>query len=167
MNHTFAALAFGLAAFTIGGCQNEPRTATEHEAAPVSDTGIEGLTVAKAHLMMPAVAGNPAGLFFDVSYSGTDELTLESADIAQSQATTIHDVVEKDGMTQMVALGPLLIKAGDAVSFAPGGKHVMAMKLDEAVAPGSKVDVTLTFAGGKTAKFTADVMPAGETKMEH
>ena len=167
MNRTFAALAFGLAAFTISGCQNEPHAATEHEAAPVSETGIDGLTVAKAQLMMPAVVGNPAGLFFDLSYSGADELTLESADIAQSQGTMIHDVVEKDGMTQMVPLGPLSIKAGDAVSFAPGGKHIMAMKLDEAVAPGGKVDVTLTFAGGKTAKFTADVMPAGAMKMEH
>jgi hypothetical protein len=167
MNRPFAALALGLSALAISGCEKSHEATSEHSAAPAVETGIEGLAVSKTHLVMPAVAGNPAGLFFELSYSGKDELSLESADVAQSQGTMIHDVVDKDGMKQMVPLGPLSIKAGDTVSFAPGGKHIMAMKLDDSVAPGGKVDVTLTFAGGKTAKFTADVMPAGEMKMEH
>lgn len=171
MKTVFPALALGMSALAVAGCEKAPEKPMEqpmeHDAAPAVETGIEGLTVSKAHLMMPTVTGNPAGVFFDLAYGGTEDLTLESADIAQSKGTMIHDVVEKDGMKQMVPLGPLTIKGGENVSFAPGGKHIMAMKLDEAVAPGSKVDVKLTFAGGKTASFTADVMPAGEMKMEH
>lgn len=171
MKTVFPALALGVTALALAGCekaQEKPvEQPMEHEAAPAAETGVDGLTVSKAHLMMPTVTGNPAGVFFDLSYTGTEDLTLESAEVSQSKGTMIHDVVEKDGMKQMVPLGPLTLKGGESVSFAPGGKHIMAMKLDEAVAPGGKVDVKLTFAGGKVASFTADVMPAGEMKMEH
>ncbi|WP_435417596.1 copper chaperone PCu(A)C [Parerythrobacter aurantius] len=161
------ALAMGLASLSIAGCNQPSHEPEQQEAAKPAETGIEGLFVAKAHLTMPTVAGNPAGLFFDLSYEGASELVLESAAVAQSESAMVHDVVEKNGMTQMVPLEKLTIKAGDQVSFAPGGKHVMTMKLDETVAPGGKVDVTLAFTGGKIAKFTADVLPAGEMKMEH
>ena len=167
MNRTLAALAMGLSTLAIGGCNQSSHAPEEHEAAKPAETGIEGLSVARAHLTMPTVAGNPAGLFFDLSYTGADQLVLESAEVAQSESAMLHDVVEKGGMTQMVPLEELTIKAGEQVSFAPGGKHVMAMKLDEAVAPGDKVDVTLAFVGGRSARFTADVVPAGEMKMEH
>lgn len=163
MNRNFAALALGLTALSLTACEKAP----DEKVATVAETEVGGLVVTGPHLVMPAVAGNPAGVFFKLSYSGADELVLESAAIAQSQGAMIHDVVEKDGMKQMVPLEGFSIKTGDDVAFAPGGKHVMAMKLDEAVAPGGKVDVTLTFAGGKTATFTADVMPAGEMTMEH
>lgn len=163
MNRTLAALALGLSALALTGCGNAPDT----KVATVAETGVDGLTVIGPRLVLPAVAGNPAGVFFKLSYSGTGELVLEEAAVAQSQGAMIHDVVDKDGMKQMVPLGQLTIKAGDAVTFAPGGRHVMAMQLDEAVAPGGKVDVTLTFTGGKTARFAADVIPAGEMQMEH
>lgn len=163
MNRTFAALALGLTALSLTGCDKVP----DEKAATVAETGVDGLTVIGPHLVMPAVAGNPAGVFFKLSYSGADELVLESADVAQSEGAMVHDVVEQDGMKQMVPLEGFSIRTGDEVSFAPGGKHVMAMQLDQAVAPGSKVDVTLTFAGGRTARFTADVMPVGEAQMEH
>jgi periplasmic copper chaperone A len=171
MMRAFAALALGLTSFALTGCEKPAYKTAEGAASPAvaaaAGTGIDGLSVSDAHLAMPAVSGNPAGLFFELSYSGQGGLALESAAIAQAKTTMMHDVAVRDGMTQMVPLGSLTIEAGDTVAFAPGGKHIMAMQLDDAVAPGGKVDVTLTFAGGKTAKFKADVLTAGEMKMEH
>ena len=163
MNRTIAALALGFSIVALTACEKAP----DPKVATVTETQIDGLTVIGPQLVMPAVAGNPAGVFFKLAYSGKDDLVLESAAVAQSQSAMIHDVVEKDGMKQMVPLDGFAIRTGDEVSFAPGGKHVMAMELDDAVAPGGTVDVTLAFAGGKTATFTADVMSAGEMTMEH
>ena len=167
MKRVIPAVVFCLAPLAIAGCGHEPTTEVLSETVSTVDIGIEGLSVSNARLVLPAVPGNPAGVFFDLSYTGADEISLETASVERASGAMIHDVVERDGMTQMVSLGSLALKSGDTVEFAPGGKHVMAMQLDGAVAAGDTIEIALGFAGGLTARFPATVEPAGGAAMEH
>lgn len=167
MKRIITAVVFCFAPLVMAGCAQEPSAEAVAETASAIDTGIEGLSVGNARLVLPAVPGNPAGVFFDLSYTGAHEIALETASVERASGAMIHDVVERDGMTQMVPLGALALKSGDTVEFAPGGKHVMAMQLDRAVAAGDTVEVSLGFAGGRTARFSATVEPAGGAAMEH
>lgn len=168
MKHLVSAFFGSLAALALSAC-GEPASedGAEHAASPAAETGVAGLSVSNARLALPAVPGNPAGVFFDLSYTGSDELKLETATVERAGSTMMHDIVEQAGVTRMVPLGSLIIAAGDKVDFAPGGKHVMAMQLDDAVVAGDKVGVTLGFAGGATTRFAAVVVPAGDGGMGH
>ena len=58
-------------------------------------------------------------------------------------------------MSRMAMAGPVTVPPGGAVTFAPGGYHLMCMEPSAEIKPGSTASVTLTFANGSsvTAPF--------------
>jgi copper(I)-binding protein len=52
------------------------------------------------------------------------------------------------------------VAPGSMVSFAPGGYHLMCMDSKPMLKPGSKVPVTLQFAGGASLTAQFDVRTA-------
>ena len=58
----------------------------------------------------------------------------------------------------------LMVPKGETVKLEPGGTHVMAMDLADTVAAGSKAEVTVTFVGGATTTFPAEVRAAGDER---
>jgi copper(I)-binding protein len=56
------------------------------------------------------------------------------------------------------------VPARGELAFAPGGFHVMAMELDDALAKGGATDVTLRFDDGETAVFPAEILAAGDAR---
>ncbi len=67
-------------------------------------------------------------------------------------------------MTMDEALPTNFEAKGDTVKFAPGGKHVMAMELDDTLAAGETTEVTLTFLGGDKLTFPATILAAGDAR---
>jgi len=61
-------------------------------------------------------------------------------------------------------LDALLAGGGKTAKFEPGGNHVMAMGLDEALKAGDTTEVTLTFVGGDKVSFPATVLAAGDAR---
>ena len=167
MNRNLSAIFLSAAAVCLAACQAQDEHGDAHSTAAPMETGIAGLTAENARVVLPAVPGNPAGVFFDLRYTGPDELTLRTVEIERAGSAMMHDVVEQDGMTRMAPLGPVAIAKGAEVSFAPGAKHVMAMGLDASVEPGQNLVVKLGFGDGTSAQFPARVEAAGEAGMEH
>ena len=147
----WSAAALALVALAPGACSEAPDPA---EAGPAA---AEGITVANARLMLPAVAGNPGAVYFDVSNSGTENRVIRAVTIEGAGSAEIHT---KD--MQMVL--QTAVPAGGTTQFAPGDKHIMAMDLTDGVAAGSQAEVTLTFVGGSEVKFPADVRAAGDER---
>ncbi|MDC0886888.1 copper chaperone PCu(A)C [Altererythrobacter sp.] len=158
MKQAIAAVAMVLGSVALASCGDTAETSVEAEAA------IPGLSVDNARMVLAPVAGNPAAIYFDLTYTGDKALALRRADVAQAESAMMHEFGEYDFKVQMMEMLPLVINSGDTVTFEPGSRHVMAMGVADTVKVGDMVDVTLTVAGGKEFSFQAEVRAAGEDR---
>ena len=159
MKRVVCAFALVLSTLSLAAC--EQSASDEPETAPAQK---DTITVENARLVLPAVSGNPAGVFFDLANTGDVAVTLEGVSIEGAGSTMIHDVKMEDGIVSMFMIPSAEIAPGQTLAFAPGGKHVMAMKLDDTVAAGNTVKVTLEFAGAEPVEFDAPVQAFGQEK---
>lgn len=156
-----AMLASGIAmmSLALAGCSDD--TAAPNE--PVEGQ-VPGMTVENARMVLNAVSGNPAAVYFDLTYEGDRGLTIRKAEVAEAGSTTLHDYGEYDFKVQMMEALPIAITRGSEVAFKPGGLHVMAFDPSEQLKPGDKAEVTLTVSGGGKHTFEADVLAAGDER---
>ena len=134
------------------------------EASETSSPASAGASVSNARLVLAPVSGNPAALYFDLSYSGTPAVTLDDVDVEGAGMAMIHQMASKDGVMSMTDSGPITLKDGDRVSFAPGAMHVMVMEPSDAWKSGGTAKVTLMFSGGMTATVDVPVRAAGDER---
>ncbi len=136
--------------------------------APPSDTATsaaaDGLTVTNARVVLPPVSGNPAAIYFDLSYSGAPGVALESVAVEGAGMTMIHDYAESGGKMQMVMTDAVPLSASAPVTFAPGGLHVMAMEPSDALQAGGTAKVTLALSDGTKVTVDAPVRAAGDER---
>jgi periplasmic copper chaperone A len=96
-----------------------------------------------------------------------------SADITVVSASTpvspmeLHEMAMKDGtMVMQPKAGGIVIKANSEHLLQPGGDHLMLMNVASPVKAGDELTFTLTFADGRTTRFSAVAKPftgAGES----
>ncbi|WP_051220802.1 copper chaperone PCu(A)C [Erythrobacter cryptus] len=144
--------------------RSEAASAPAASPAPAPADAPQGLAIANPRIVLSPVAGNPAALYFDLSYRGAGSLTLDEVTIEGAGMTMIHQTIEKDGARMMVGADPVQLSDGVRVSFSPGGLHVMAMQPAPDWKPGQSVMVTLRFADGTTHSFAAPLRAAGEAR---
>lgn len=155
------AAALALAAAGLAACAPEADAPGTDAATPAASAG---LAVTNARVVLPPVAGNPAAVYFDLSYSGDASVTLASVAVEGAGMTMIHDYAETAGKRQMVMADAVPLPAGTAVSFAPGGLHVMAMEPGAGLAAGGTAKVTLTLSDGTSTVVEAPVRAAGDER---
>ena len=155
----WAPLALVIAGVALSSCGG-----TEEPAAVAEDQGIAGMTVTNARMVLAPVEGNPAAVYFDLTYDGDRQVALNRASVEGADSAMFHDYGEYDFKVQMMDMLPLPLKKGDKVSFEPGGKHIMAMGVSPELKPGGTTDVTITVSGGKSQTFPAEIRAAGEER---
>lgn len=158
MKHSiFTAAALALAAAALASCGSE---APVEEAAP---EGIPGLTVTEAKMVLNAVKGNPAAVYFKLKYEGDRGLAIRKAAVEGAESAMLHVYAPNAyGEREMMEALPITLSKGTDLTFEPGGQHIMAMGLSPDIKPGDKVNVTLTVSGGGSTTFAADVKAAGD-----
>ena len=112
------------------------------------------------------VAGMPSSAaYLKITNNGVSDDRLIAAKAAIAQRVEIHSMEMDNGVMRMRAVdGGLAIAAGDSVTLAPGGLHIMLMGLTTDLAPDTKHEIILVFekAGDVkltgTAKRPADIM---------
>jgi periplasmic copper chaperone A len=153
-----------IAAFSLwglGACSGEKTDASTDAASPAL---VKGVSITDPRLVLAPVSGNPAAVYFDLSYAGDAGVTLSGVSVEGAGMAMIHQTVEKDGAMMMMDADPIALVTGTPVSFAPGGMHVMAMQPSSEWTPGGTVKVTLTLSDGTTHTFDAAVRAAGEER---
>ena len=95
----------------------------------------------------PAV---PSGAYFTLRNGSAQTVTLVGADSPACGMLMLHKSANHGGMGSMTDLETVDIAAGGAVSFTPGGYHLMCMDSKPVLKPGTSVPVTLSFKDGKT-----------------
>jgi len=90
-----------------------------------------------------------------------DAIALVGASSPDYAMVMLHKTVEEGGTSKMMAVDRIEVPAGGAVTFHPGGYHLMLMHAKHEIKVGSRIPVTLVFSGG--AKVTAQFEVRGPT----
>jgi len=102
------------------------------------------------------VPGQPvAGAYLDLRADRAVKLIGVASPVAKRGE--IHEMKDEDGMMKMRAVAAVDLPAGETVSLAPGGLHVMLFGLSEPLIAGRKVKLTLRFRGDSGGVFKQTV----------
>ena len=157
--HLGAAMAAAFA-LALGACAQEAPA-----PEPVEVEGVyPDLEISNARLVLAPVSGNPAALYFDAVFNGERGISITGAEVSGAANTMVHATAEIGGKMTMGEVGPVALRSGVPQTFEPGGYHLMVMQLDEGIATGDTVEVTLKISGGKTHIFSAPVRAAGDER---
>ena len=155
------AIVLAASAAALAGCSDTAEAPAASETAAAA-AGI--LTVSNARVVMAPVAGNPAAVYFDLSYSGETPVTLTEVIVEGAGMTMIHDYAESAGKMEMTMADDVPLAKNAPVTFAPGGLHVMAMQPSDALKAGGTAKVTLILSDGTTTTVDAPVRAAGDER---
>ncbi len=113
--------------------------------------------VASDVVVKPPMPGMQMTAGYLILRNNTDEdIAIDRVTSPQFGKVEMHETVVEDGVARMSALGEVVLPAGNAVEFKPGGKHLMLMR------PSENLDaVTLEFHAGDTIVLTVNVSAGG------
>ncbi|GGC92709.1 copper chaperone PCu(A)C [Vreelandella lutescens] len=111
----------------------------------------------------PPGAGAGGG-FVTLTNHGEGDDTLVGATSPLTERVEIH-TMEMDGDVMRMAqlTGGIEIPAGESVTLAPGGLHLMFMELGSPIVEGEPVPVTLEFQHAEPIEIELQVLPVGES----
>jgi copper(I)-binding protein len=135
--------AAALAAMLAGGLAQAQGT----QPAPADPCGLK-IEQPWVRATVPGQSGT--GAFMQLTASQACQLVAVQSPVAG--VSQIHRMSMEDGVMRMreVEGGVLPLPAGQAVTLAPGGLHLMLMDLKQPVATGASVPITLTVQNPQT-----------------
>ncbi|WP_158965509.1 copper chaperone PCu(A)C [Paraglaciecola sp. L3A3] len=123
------------------------------------------ISQATVRLLPPSVA-NTSAYFTIQNKSDKDEFLVDAAADFVGK-TEIHNHVHQNGMMKMQQQSEVKIPAGQSVSFAPGGLHLMLFGLNKPLEEGQTVSISLQTQSGETISFAAKVERPSAHKHHH
>jgi copper(I)-binding protein len=125
-------------------------------ADDAADTASEGGDVTISDAWVKASDGPMTGAFGVIMNAGDADVTVVSATTSASEMTELHEVVMIDGEMKMQQKdGGFVVPAGGEHVLEPGNDHVMVMNMQEPIAPGDDVEITLTLDDGSQVSYSA------------
>ena len=102
------------------------------------------------------VVGTPSSAaYLKITNNGVSDDRLIAAKAPIAQRVEIHSMEMDNGVMRMRGVdGGLAITAGDSVTLAPGGLHIMLMGLTTDLAPDTKHEIILVFEKAGDVKLT-------------
>jgi len=94
----------------------------------------------------PTAPGGTGVVYMIVMNHGTADDVLTGLSSPVADKAEMHRTTDTDGMSHMEAVADLPVKAMEAVTFAPGGLHVMLTGLKQSLKLGDSFPLTLSFA---------------------
>ncbi len=140
-----------------------------HDADAAVMLGDLEITAAFARATLP---GAPVGGgFVTITNNGTEDDTLVSATSDFSDNVQLHNMSVVEGVMKMHEMKEgIPVPAGETVTLAPGGLHIMFMQIKEPLVEGTMAKVTLTFEKAGTTEVMLNVRGIGakaDEAMDH
>jgi copper(I)-binding protein len=138
-------------------------------AALTLATAAQAAPKVEAAWTRPAPQGQTGAGFMILKNPDAKADALVSVQSPLAGEVQIHQSSMAGGMASMKQLKTLPLPAGGAVTFAPGGYHLMFLKLSKAVKMGDTIPATLTFSSGAKVKasFVAGMGPPAAPHDHH
>ena len=106
----------------------------------------------------PAAAGAETAVYLTIANTGSSADALISATSPGASSVEMHQTsTDMNGMTGMSPVARIDVPAGQTVSLAPGGMHLMVTGLTSGLEVGGSIDVALVFEHAGTVQVTAEV----------
>ncbi len=137
----FAACTLALTA--LAGCQQQADRKADAQVSTAPDAK-PGATLTDGRLVLPAVKGNPAAVYFTLANAGPKAVSIAAIAVQGGGKAEMHQTM---GGT-MTAIDQADVQPASTLKFEPGGFHVMVFDLDPKLSAGGTTELTLTFAGG-------------------
>lgn len=133
-------------------------------AAQAATYRLGGLEVAQPW-SRPAAAGVNGAGYMTVTNRGAAPDTLIAVESPAAKKAEMHRSSMSGGLMTMQKIDSVLLPPGKAITFAPGGYHIMLIGLAKAQKAGDAVPATLVFKSGARLKieFAVGMGPAGAT----
>jgi copper(I)-binding protein len=159
MRTTLTMTASAVLLIALAGCGSPASVPVPVPAAPAASASptSSGLRIADAWVKS-AESGMSAA--FGTLENGSDrDVRVVGATSSASPMIELHDTRPDDAgqMTMREKDGGFVVPAGGSYELAPGGNHIMLMGLEQPIAAGDSVDLTLTLDDGSEYAFTAPV----------
>lgn len=137
-------------------------------ALPVSadDYSLGGISV--MHPVAFETTGRTGAGYFTVENAGADDRLIQVR--ADFPRVMMHETIQEDGIAKMQHVEAVQIPKDGAVTFEPGGLHIMFMGLSAHWEAGDKIAATLVFerAGAIDVVFNVEPRPGNGTEnMDH
>jgi hypothetical protein len=131
---------------------------------------------ADVHVLSAWSRVTPPGVTVGVGYvtvhnAGKKALRLTGASSARAASVEMHETrVDAKGLSTMRPLHDVTVAAGSAVTFEPGGRHLMLLGLKAPLVEGERVPLSLLFEGEPPVQVELEVRPlvdAGHAPVQH
>lgn len=160
----FAGSACGENTGDVSQAAPQPAAAQTHRAqgraAPKAPDSDNGLTVTQAWAR--ASAGANGAAYFTLKNSGpADDTLLRAAADTGVRAVELHSHIDDGGVMRMRPVDSVPVPAGETITFAPRGLHVMLIGLDAPLKAGDRLPLILTFSKAGERQVTAEILPLG------
>ena len=143
-------------AMTADTTMTAETTMTEETTAAEEAAG--EIVVEGAWARTSPMSAETGAAYFTITSPVDDELVSASVDPSVAGMVEIHETKENDaGEMEMSPITALPLPAGEAVALAPGGYHIMLMKLAAPLELGSTISIELTMSSGATLTVDAEV----------
>lgn len=150
-----ATLFLALMTVSLAGCGD-----SDSSAPKLLKSGDPAVTVRQAWVRLAPVEGRPAAAYFTLRSRGSTKLDgITSPSVGRIE---LHDMVMDGNVMRMTAIEALDLPEGEAIAFAPGGKHAMLFDLQRDVHAGRDIALTFIFQGAPPVTVQAPVRPAGD-----
>ena len=115
--------------------------------------------VQDAWVRLPAVSGRPAGGYFLIHGTAKAD-ALVGVTSPRAERIEMHSMVNEGGIMKMRAEKSFAVPAKGALTFAPGGSHLMIFGLSPEVKPGATIPLTFSFQSGAKVTLNAETRAA-------
>jgi copper(I)-binding protein len=151
-------------ALTLSACGDkaakEPSTVSSAPADATPENA-PGITLSDAVIQLPAVSGRPGVAYFSVSQGNGAPRKLVAVHVDGAGSAQMHESMTANGVATMDELKEILLVAGKALEFQPGGYHVMLFDLDPSFKIGGTTELTITLDNGDKASVPATIKGPG------
>lgn len=133
-----------------------------HGAAMADDFKAGDLTIKQPWARATPNGAQVAGGYVSIINAGNTADRLVGGSIEAATTFELHEMSMDGTVMRMRAIGPLDIPAGETVTLAPSGRHIMFTGLRHGLARGEAVPGTLVFehAGTVPVRFTVEAVGA-------
>jgi copper(I)-binding protein len=105
----------------------------------------------------PGGAGETSAVYLTIANDGNEPEALVGVDCSSIAVCELHQTMLEGDMVHMEPQDRFEIPAGGEISLEPGGMHIMLMNLQDDLAPGDRISLTLHFEKGGEIPLEVEV----------
>ena len=133
----------------------------------ITESLTKGITIEQGYVRETIPGTSISSAYMNINNNTEQSVSLLGASSDVSQRIEIHQHTMLDGMMKMRRVESVNAEAGDTLTLAPSGYHLMIFDLTEPLQAGQSMTITLHFSGEKNIEITLPVQSIKRQQPAH